>query len=322
MTLDVPMEDLPMPAHPIHGVLPVLQTPFHADGDVDEVALAREVHWVLDQGVAGVTTGMVSELLRLTETERRTVTEVVVAAALSRGATAVISCGAESTVTAVDYARHAQDVGAHAVMVNPPLTTAVGTDGLVAHFSAIIEAIEVPVVVQDASGYVGTPLSFDLQTRLLDRYGEQIYFKPEASPIGPRLSQLRDVTGGRARILEGTGGAALLDSFRRGVVGTMPGADVCWAVQRLWDALLAGEWTLAYALSGLLNVMVGMQTSLDAFVAVEKHLLVRQGVFETATVRSPSGFVLDPETATEVERLAEMLRALVEGREPAIALAR
>lgn len=322
MTLDPLMEDPSMPARPIHGVLPVLQTPFRPDGAVDEPALAREVSWVLDQGVAGVTTGMVSELLRLTEAERLAVTEVVVGTALAHGSTAVISCGAESTVTAVAYARHAARVGAHAVMVNPPLTTSVGTEELLVHFSAIIEAVDVPVVVQDASGYVGTPLSLELQTSLLATYGDQIYFKPEASPIGPRLSQLRDITAGRARILEGTGGAALLDSFRRGVVGTMPGADVCWAVQRLWEALVAGEWPLAYSLSGVLNVMVGMQTSLDAFVAVEKHLLVHQGVLEQATVRSPSGFVLDPETATEVERLAALLRSLVEGHEQAIAPAR
>lgn len=321
MTAAVSKKDPSMSDRTISGVLPVLQTPFHTDGSVDGPALAREVHWVLDQGVAGVTTGMVSELLRLTEDERRAVSEVVVSAALSRSATSVISCGAESTVTSVAYARHAQEIGADAVMVNPPLTTSVGTAELVDHFRAIIDAIDIPVVVQDASGYVGTPLSFDLQTTLLDTYGEQIFFKPEASPIGPRLSQLRDVTGGRARILEGTGGAALLDSFRRGIVGTMPGADVCWAVQRLWDALQADDWLLAYQLSGVLNVMVGMQTSLDAFVAVEKHLLVRQGVFETTTVRTPSGFLLDHETAAEVDRLFDLLSALVTGRAVDTALA-
>lgn len=301
----------------IHGVLPVLQTPFDSHGAVDHGALSREVTWVLDQGVAGVTTGMVSELLRLTEQERRSVTETVVEGAVARGSLAVISCGAESTVTSVAFARHAAAVGATAVMINPPLTTTVGTDELLAHFTAIAEAISIPVVVQDASGYVGNPLSFELQTRLLDRFGPQIYFKPEANPIGQRLSRLRDVTGGRARILEGTGGAALLDSFRRGVVGTMPGADVCWAVQRLWDALHQENWALSYSLSGLLNVMVGMQTSLDAFVSIEKHLLVRQGVFESAAVRSPSAFVLDAETAAEVERVVDLLRSLVDGRDVA-----
>jgi dihydrodipicolinate synthase/N-acetylneuraminate lyase len=295
----------------IRGVLPVLQTPFGERGALDLDTLAREVDWVLDQGVAGVTTGMVSELLRLTETERNVLTEVVVSAARGRGAISVISCGSESTRTSVAMAKHAAEAGADAVMVNPPLTAALNADELAKHFSEIVEAINIPMVVQDASGYVGQPLSLNLQLSLLDRYGDQIYFKPEASPIGQRLSQLRDLTGGRARILEGTGGAALLDSYRRGVVGTMPGAEVCWAVQRLWASLEAGEWTLAYRLSGILNAMIGMQTSLDAFVAVEKHLLVRQGVFTSAAVRTPSSFVLDAETGAEIDRLFDLLRDAV-----------
>jgi dihydrodipicolinate synthase/N-acetylneuraminate lyase len=296
-----------MTATPILGVLPVLQTPFGDRGELDLDVLAREIDWVLDQGVAGVTTGMVSELLRLTESERTVLTEVVTSVAKRRGAISVISCGSESTRTSVAMAKHAAQAGADAVMVNPPLTAALDAGELVKHFSAIVEAIDIPMVVQDASGYVGQPLSLNLQLSLLDRYSDQIYFKPEASPIGQRLSRLRDLTDGRARILEGTGGAALLDSYRRGIVGTMPGSEVCWAVQRLWSSLEADDWSMAYRLSGILNAMIGMQTSLDAFVAVEKHLLVRQGVFTSAAVRTPSAFWLDAETGAEIDRLFDLL---------------
>lgn len=301
----------------LSGVLPVLQTPFGADERVDVSALEHEIEWVLDQGVAGVTTGMVSEVLRLTEHERKELTEVVVGAARQRGALSVISCGAESTVTAVDFATHAARVGADAVMVNPPLLATLGDDDLIRYFSDIVDAIDIGLVVQDASGYIGRPLSLAMQCRLLDRFPDRLYFKPEASPIGPRLSQLRDLTDGRARIIEGTGGAALLDSYRRGIVGTMPGAEVCWAVQRLWSSLTAEEWELAYTLSGVLNTLIAAQPSLDAFVAVEKHLLVRQGVIPQATVRTPVGFQLDDESRDEVDRLADLLRSAVDGsREP------
>ena len=62
-------------------------------------------------------------------------------------------------------------------------------------------------------------------------------FKPEAPPIGPRLTRLLDATGGRARVFEGTGGLFLIDSFRRGAIGTMPASDVVWALSALWRAL-------------------------------------------------------------------------------------
>lgn len=305
-----------MPATELKGVLPVIQTPFDADGEIDHDSLRSEISWVFDQGVAGVTTGMVSEILRLTETERMALSETVVGAAHARDGISVISCGAESTLTAVAYARHAESIGADAIMVNPPLTVQLDQVALLDYYSAIADATSVPFVVQDASGYVGAPLSLELQATLLDRYGLRVYFKPEASPIGPRLSMLRDITGGKARILEGTGGAALIDSSRRGVIGTMPGAEVCWAVQRLWDAIGRNDWATAYALSGTLNAMISMQSSIEVFVAVEKYLLVRQGVIPSAAVRSPSSFVLDHETAAEIDRLFDQLAATA-GANPA-----
>ena len=52
-----------------------------------------------------------------------------------------------------------------------------------------------------------------------------------------------------------------------------------------------------------------MQTSLDAFLAVEKHLLVRQGIFKNTLVRGPVGFRLDDESKREVDRLFDRLIA-------------
>ena len=293
------------------GVLPVIQTIFSTAGDIDVEETQRELEWILDQGVAGLTTGMVSELLRLTESERRQLTELVVETSLRRGALSVISCGAESTKTAVSHAIHAQEVGASALMAIPPTTVALDDEEVFSYFMSIADAVDLPLVVQDASGYVGRTMSIDVQVRLLERLTDRVYFKPEASPIGPRLSQLRDSSGGRARVFEGSGGAALIDSFRRGVVGTMPGGEVCWAIQRLWDALKEGDWGTAYAISGTLNSLVSLQSTIDSYVAVEKHLLARQGVIGDVVVRGPRGFRLDRETREEVDRLYEHLRSSV-----------
>src|SRR5690606_13268330 len=104
-------------------------------------------------------------------------------------------------------------------------------------------------------------------------------FKPEATPIGPKLSALRDATSGKARVFEGTGGIALVDSYRRGIVGTMPGADLISGIVALWKALEAGDERRIYELSLPISSIVAIQNSLDAFLAVEKYLLVKQGVF-------------------------------------------
>ncbi len=173
-----------------------------------------------------------------------------------------------------------------------------------------MRACSIPVTVQDASGYVGRPMSISMQAQLLDEFGiERICFKPEATPIGQRLSQLRLATQGRARIFEGTGGIALLDSFRRGIVGTMPGADLIHSIVALWQALTVGDEQRAYQLSLPISSLIAIQNSLDAFLAVEKYLLVKQGIFKNTLVRGPVGYKLDPETREEVDRLFELCMA-------------
>ena len=87
----------------------------------------------------------------------------------------------------------------------------------------------------------------------------------------------------------------------------MPGAEVCWAIQALWDAAEADDWDRAYAISGPLSALVSMQTTIDVFVAVEKYLLHKQGVLDSLAARGPSGFVMDPETASEVDRLFDRI---------------
>lgn len=291
----------------LEGVLPVVQTPFDSSGEMDLDGLVGEIDWILGHGTSGITVGMVSEVLRLSTNERFSLTEAVCGAVQSRGGTVVVACGAESTRSATELATHAAESGATAVMATPPATVAVDEEGLFGYFSEIVKQAQIPLVVQDASGYVGRPLTIDLQVRLLDTFGDAVYFKPEAPPIGQRLSRLRDATGRRARIFEGSGGAAMVDSYRRGIVGSMPGAEVCWAVQALWTALRAQDWDSAYRISRPLTSLVTLQTGLDGFVAVEKHLLVRQGVLKAAHSRGPFAFSLDPETADEVDRLFDML---------------
>lgn len=285
------------------GVLPVVQMPFHPDESIDFDTLRSEVDYLLSRGADGVTLAMVSEILRLTTAERMTVADMLCGSVRGRG-TCVISCGAESTFAAVEFARHAQAVGASAVMAIPPVTTAVLADELCRYFDALVTAVELPIVVQDASGYVGAPIGVGPMAEIMRRFGpERIYFKPEAVPIGPQLTALREATSGQARVFEGSGGIALVDSYRRGIVGTMPGADLIDAIVGLWQALRRGDDDAAYEISLPLSSLVSLQSGLDGFLAVEKYLLCRQGVFRNEVVRGPVGFRLDEETRQEVDRL-------------------
>lgn len=291
----------------LRGVLPVFQTPWLDDETLDLETLEREIAWLYDCGAHGIVMAMVSETLRLDSEERETLAEAACHLGRDRGVV-VISVGAESSKVAERYAKHAESVGADAVMAIPPVSIGIGESELLAYYTRIIEAIRIPVIVQDASGYVGKPMPIAMQAKLLDEFGpDRVLYKPEASPIGPKLSELRDATGGRARVFEGTGGIALVDSFKRGIVGTMPGADLIRGLVPLWNSLRAGDTEKADRIHGPLAALISMQTSLDGFLAVEKHLLVRQGIFKNTLVRGPVGFRLDEETKGEIDRLFDRM---------------
>lgn len=291
----------------LRDVLPVFQTPFHTDESVDFATLEKEIDWLYGRGAHGIVMGMVSETLRLSADERKAVAARVCAASNGRGPV-VISAGAESTRVAVEFAKHAESVGADAVMVIPPISVAVGENELLAYYEAIIGSISIPVVVQDASGYVGRPMSIAMQAALFTKHGQRVCFKPEATPLGPRLSALREAAGPNALIFEGSGGVALVDNYARGVQGSMPGADLVDAIVALWRALQLGDQARIDVLSPLITALNSMQHSLDAYLAVEKHLLVKQGVFKNTVVRGPTGFALDAHTRTEVDRIFGLMR--------------
>lgn len=294
------------PSKHIHGVLPVFQTPFNEDLSIDYATLEAEIDYLYAHGADGVVMGMVSETLRLSGEERMELAAEVCRMSHGRGAV-VISTGAESTHTAVRFARHAESVGADALMVIPPISVAVGEDELVGYYEAIFNAVAIPIIVQDASGYVGRPMSIAMQAALFHKYGAQALFKPEATPIGPRLSALRDATDSKAAIFEGTGGMYLVDSFRRGIAGTIPGADLIDVLVALWRALQSGDEQRVYQLSTPLASLISLQNSLDAFVVVEKYLLVKRGIFKNQITRGPVGYKLDEETRSEVDRLFGLL---------------
>jgi 4-hydroxy-tetrahydrodipicolinate synthase len=197
-------------------------------------------------------------------------------------------------------------------MAAPPLSTRLSEPGLVDFFGALADAVAVPLVVQDASGYVGHAIPQSVYIALLDRYGpDKIQFKPEAAPIGPSLSALRDASGGRARIFEGSGGMYLIDSYRRGIAGTMPGVDLLDGIVAVWRALERADDATAYRVSFPLSAIVALQlqAGLDGFLAIEKHILVKRGIFPNTRRRRPYSWSLDGETAAEVDRLMTYLAA-------------
>jgi 4-hydroxy-tetrahydrodipicolinate synthase len=91
----------------------------------------------------------------------------------------------------------------------------------------------------------------------------------------------------------------------------MPGAEVPWALVELWKSLVAGDTERAGEIHAPLAKLVSFQTTLDGYVAVEKYLLVKQGVFTSARQRGPVGFTISKEVKDEIDLAYSELTAVV-----------
>ena len=128
------------------GSLPAMITPFK-DGAVDFEALKSLVDWHIAEGSHGlVPVGTTGESPTLTHEEHEAVVEAVVKAAAGR-VPVIAGAGSNNTVEAIRLARHAEKVGASAVLVVTPYYNRPTQAGLIAHFTALHEACGLPIVI-------------------------------------------------------------------------------------------------------------------------------------------------------------------------------
>jgi 4-hydroxy-tetrahydrodipicolinate synthase len=139
----------------LEGVYTALVTPMSADGKVDEKALRRLVDFQVEGGVQGlVPVGTTGESPTLHGEECKRVIQVVVEQA--RGRVPVIAgAGSNSTAEAIEYARDAKEVGADATLQVTPYYNKPTNAGILAHFRAIADAVNLPLVVYNIAGRTG-----------------------------------------------------------------------------------------------------------------------------------------------------------------------
>ena len=148
-------------SHPLFkGVLTALVTPFRDDA-VDEEALVRLIERQVAAGVHGlVPVGTTGETATLSHDEHRRVVELCIATAAGR-IPVIAGCGSNCTAEAVELTRHAKTVGADAALVVTPYYNRPSQEGLYAHYAAINEAVQLPVLVYNVPSRTAGDISND-----------------------------------------------------------------------------------------------------------------------------------------------------------------
>lgn len=239
-----------MTSFDLRGVVVPLTTPFDAAGEIDRAAFARQIEWMLDEGVDGlVVGGSTGEGFALDERE------ILDLSALALDVTAgrvpvMTSIMADSTRAATRRARLLAELPLAGLQVAPPhYIFAPDDDGMVSFYADIGAATQLPIVIYNVISWAN--VRPDLAARIIDRVANVRAVKQSDKDLGTFAELVRQV--GAEQVFGAIDGS-LMSCYDLQIAGSIaaiasaaPGANA-----RLWRCVQAGDRARALAINAAL----------------------------------------------------------------------
>jgi 4-hydroxy-tetrahydrodipicolinate synthase len=281
------------------GSIPALVTPFTDAGAVDEKAFAAHVEWSISEGSHGlVPVGTTGESPTLSHDEHKRVVELCIEVA-ARRVPVIAGAGSNNTKEAIDLARHAEKAGADAILVVTPYYNKPTQKGLFAHFSAIAEAVKLPIVIYNIPGRSVIDMAPETMGALHKAHPSIVGVKDATGKI-ERVSEQRIACGKEFVQLSGEDATALGFNAHGGVGCISVTANVaprlCSEFQK---ATLAGDYAKALEYQDRL-MPLHKAIFMEPGVCGAKYALHRiRGL--NRLVRSPLMSTLEPATEAAID---------------------
>ncbi|AET94474.1 dihydrodipicolinate synthetase (plasmid) [Burkholderia sp. YI23] len=301
-----------MAAPTYRGVFPVAPTIFDEQGKLDLEGQKRAIDFMIDAGSNGVCIlANFSEQFALSDAERDTVQRTVLEHVAGRVPVIVTTTHFSSRVCA-ERSRAAQDAGAAMVMIMPPYhgaTIRVGERGIHEFYREVSDAIDIPIMIQDAP-VAGTPLPASFLAKLARDIEHVSYFKIETAQAASKLRELIEL-GGEAIVgpWDGEEAITLIPDFDAGANGAMTGGGYPDGIRKIVDAYFAGDTDRAADLYQQWLPLINYENR-QCGLAACKTLMKEGGVIRSDAVRHPLAPML-PAVREGLLKVARKLDPLV-----------
>ena len=257
------------------GVFTALITPFR-DGKVDESAFRNLIERQIAGGVQGIVpVGTTGESATVSADEHKRIVELCVETVAGR-ARVIAGAGASATDKAIDLVRHAKTVGADGALVVTPYYNRPSQEGLYAHFAAINEAVQLPVVLYNVPSRTAVDLA-DATTARLSQLPNIVGIKDATGDLG-RISRQRLDCGEGFSLISGDDPSWLgyLAHGGHGVISVTSNVAPR-AMAELYAAFERGDLESARALQ---DRLIGLHKALflDSSPSPTKYLLAKAGL--------------------------------------------
>ena len=226
------------------GSIPALITPFR-NGGIDEEGFQAFVEWQIAEGSHGLgPVGTTGESPTLSHDEHKRVVSLCIEAAAGR-VPVIAGAGSNSTAEAIDFANHAKAAGADAVLCVTPYYNKPTQDGLYAHYKAIHDAVDIPIIVYNVPARTASNISVETLARLAEDCPNVVGVKDATADI-TRPSLQREASGPDFVQLSGEDGTALGFNAHGGVGCISVTANVAPRLcAQFQEACLEGDYKTA-----------------------------------------------------------------------------
>jgi 4-hydroxy-tetrahydrodipicolinate synthase len=182
------------------GSLVAIVTPFR-QGTVDERALAKLIEWQIAKGTNGIVPcGTTGESATLSHSEHNRVIELTVEV-VHRRVPVIAGTGSNSTAEAITLTKHAKQAGADGALLITPYYNKPTQEGLYRHYTAIAEAVDLPLILYNIPGRTGVNMLPSTITRLSAI--KTIVGVKEGSGSVQQASDIVQMCGDRLTVLAG-----------------------------------------------------------------------------------------------------------------------
>lgn len=271
----------------ITGVNPIVAMPFTAQGEVDEKSFVTELEHLAGTGIQGATLfGIASEFPKLEDGERDRLARAFISTLAGGPLYRAMSVTDHCTEIAVKRARYYASLGVDALMLLPPFFLQPSSQAVQDHIFAVLEAVDIPVIVQYAPGETGLAITPEQLAAVARRYPHAV-FKIECNPP-VEYTRAFLAQAPQASVLNGYAGLYMLQMLEVGGKGVMPGCSFSEIYVRIYRHWQAGEKEQAEALhQTLLPYIRRWMSHCEYIIQVEKTILHRRGVIATDYCRHP-----------------------------------
>ena len=292
------------------GIFTIPSTPFREDGEIDVPSFRRLVDFCIECGAHGLVFPVnASEFTTLSDAERFELSEVLVDQTACR-LPVVIGVAGVSQEAAAKFAGHAHDIGADSVIAMPPYIrrSRLGESLIFNYYKRLSDEAQMPIFIQNYVPPIGTDMSPEFVLKLCREIEYVQYIKEETVPSTIRLSSILEGNDGSCKgVFGGAGGRYLIEEYRRGVGGNMPGCHVTDVVVTFWNALEAGDEEHATSIYKEMAPLFFFERQLRGCY---KEVLYRRGVIDCPLKRN-GAMLLDDVASKYLDDILDALTPLM-----------